>query len=173
MTSVRRLSDGDEAALAAFLAALPAGDRTFIKEEVTDPGVPRAWIEDRETYRAVAVADGAILGLVAVSPGIGWSSHVGELRLVVDPAHRRRGLGTDLARQAVLEAVRMGLLKLVVEVVAEQEAAVAMFTGLGFEAEALLRDQIRDRKGELRDVLVLAHRVEDNWSGLATLGLDQ
>ena len=48
-----------------------------------------------------------------------------------------------------------------------------MFTGLGFEAEALLRDQIRDRTGELRDVLVLAHRVDDNWSGLATLGLDR
>jgi len=173
MTTVRRLSEGDESRLAAFLAALPPGDRTFIKEEVTDPGVPRAWIEDRETYRAVAVADGAILGLVAISPGVGWSSHVGELRLVVHPAHRRRGLGSELARQAVLEAVRMGLLKLVVEVVAEQEAAVAMFTGLGFEAEALLRDQIRDRTGELRDVLVLAHRVDDNWSGLATLGLDR
>lgn len=173
MTSVRRLSERDERALADFLAALPPGDRTFIKEEVTDPGVPRAWVEDRETYRAVAIADGAILGLVAISPGIGWSSHVGELRLVVHPAHRRRGLGSELARQAVLEAVRMGLLKLVVEVVAEQEAAVAMFTGLGFEAEALLRDQIRDRTGELRDVLVLAHRVDDNWSGLATLGLDR
>ena len=173
MTAVRRLSEGDESPLAAFLAALPPGDRTFIKEEVTDPGVPRAWIEDRETYRAVAVADGAILGLVAISPGMGWSSHVGELRLVVHPAHRRRGLGSELARQAVLEAVRMGLLKLVVEVVAAQEPAVAMFTGLGFEAEALLRDQIRDRTGELRDVLVLAHRVDDNWSGLATLGLDR
>ena len=170
---MRRLSERDERALADFLAALPPGDRTFIKEEVTDPGVPRAWVEDRETYRAVAIADGAILGLVAISPGIGWSSHVGELRLVVHPAHRRRGLGSELARQAVLEAVRMGLLKLVVEVVAEQEAAVAMFTGLGFEAEALLRDQIRDRTGELRDVLVLAHRVDDNWSGLATLGLDR
>ena len=114
MTSVRRLSERDERALADFLAALPPGDRTFIKEEVTDPGVPRAWVEDRETYRAVAIADGAILGLVAISPGIGWSSHVGELRLVVHPAHRRRGLGSELARQAVLEAVRMGLLKLVV-----------------------------------------------------------
>jgi ribosomal protein S18 acetylase RimI-like enzyme len=170
---VRQLTGGDEAALAAFLAALPPGDRTFIKEEVTDPEVPRAWVEDHATFRAVAIADGAILGLVAVSPGVGWSSHVGEVRLVVHPAHRRHGIGTELAREAVLEAVRMGLGKLTVEVVAEQEAAVAMFLGLGFEAEALLRDQIRDRAGELRDVLVLAHRFEDDWSGLATLGLDE
>jgi ribosomal protein S18 acetylase RimI-like enzyme len=170
--AVRPLTGGDEPALAAFLDALPPGDRTFIKEEVTDPEVPHAWVEDRATFRAVAVDDGAILGLVAVSPGVGWSSHVGELRLVVHPAHRRLGLGTEMAREAVLAAVRMGLRKLVVEVVAEQQAAVAMFMGLGFEAEALLRDQIRDRAGELRDVLVLAHRFEDDWSGLATLGLD-
>lgn len=173
MSAVRQLTGGDEPALAAFLDALPPGDRTFIKEEVTDPAVPHAWVEDRATFRAVAVADDAIVGLVAVSPGVGWSSHVGELRLVVHPARRRRGIGTDLAQEAVLAAVRMGLRKLVVEVVAEQQAAAAMFLSLGFEAEALLRDQIRDRAGELRDVLVLAHRFEDDWSGLATLGLDQ
>ena len=173
MIAVRRLSAGDEPALAEFLAELPSGDRTFIKEEVTDSDVPRAWVEDQATFRSVAVDNGAILGLVAVSPGVGWSSHVGDLRLVVHPAHRRRGVGSQLAREAVLAAVRMGLRKLVVEVVAEQEAAVAMFLGLGFEAEALLRDQIRDRGGRFRDVLLLAHRVHDNWSGLATLGLDQ
>jgi ribosomal protein S18 acetylase RimI-like enzyme len=173
MTAIRRLGGGDEPALAAFLAELPSGDRTFIKEDVTDPSVPRAWVGDPATYRAIAVADGAVVGLVAVSRGVGWSSHVGEVRLVVHPAHRRQGIGSQLAREAVLEAIRMGLRKLVVEVVAEQEAAVAMFQGLGFEAEALLRDHIRDRTGEFRDVLLLAHRVDDNWSGLATLGLDQ
>jgi ribosomal protein S18 acetylase RimI-like enzyme len=172
MTEVRRLAAGDERALADFLAAVPPGDRTFIKEEVTDPDVPRTWTSDESTFRAVAVDDGAILGMVAVSPGVGWSSHVGDLRLVVHPGHRRRGLGSQLAREAVIEAVRMGLRKIVVEVVAEQQAAAAMFLALGFEPEALLRDQIRDREGELRDVLVLAHRMDSNWSGLATLGLD-
>jgi ribosomal protein S18 acetylase RimI-like enzyme len=173
VTEVRRLAAGDEPALSAFLAALPPGDRTFIKEEVSDPDVPRTWVADTATFRAVAVEGGDILGLVAVSPGIGWSSHVGDLRLVVHPAQRRQGLGKQLAKEAVLEAVRMGLRKVVVEVVAEQQAAAAMFLTLGFEPEALLHDQIRDREGQLRDVLVLAHRVDSNWSGLATLGLEQ
>lgn len=172
MSEVRRLAPGDEAALARFLAAVPPGDRTFIKEEVTDPAVPSLWVADTGTFRAVEVDGGEIVGLVAVEPGVGWSSHVGSLRLVVHPAHRRHGVGTRLAREAVVEAVRAGLLKLVVEVVAEQQAAAAMFLGLGFEPEALLHDQIRDRDGSLRDVLVLAHRVDANWSGLATLGLD-
>ncbi len=171
MSEIRRLAAGDEAALKAFLTAIPPGDRSFIKEDVSDPTVARAWIDDSRTRRAVASDAGEIVGLVAVIQGVGWSSHVGDVRLVVHPGHRRRGIGTQLARWALVEAIRMELKKLVVEVVAEQEAAVAMFEGLGFEAEALLKDQIRDREGNFRDVLLLAHQVEGNWSGLATIGM--
>ena len=46
----------------------------------------------------------------------------------------------------------MGMTKLVVEVVAEQEATVAMFTALGFEAEGLLKDHVRSRAGEVHDL---------------------
>ena len=43
------------------------------------------------TRPAVLAVDGAtVVGYVAVIPGVGWSSHVGELRLVVDPAAAAR-----------------------------------------------------------------------------------
>src|SRR3712207_9110185 len=42
-----------------------------------------------------------------------WSDHVGEVRLVVSPSARGQGLGRDLARHALVEAVRSGLTKLV------------------------------------------------------------
>ena len=74
------------------------------------------------------------------------------MRLVVDPEARGQGLGRALARWALLQALDGGLKKLTVEVVAEQEGAVAMFGGLGFQAEGLLRDHVRDRDGELRDL---------------------
>ena len=77
-------------------------------------------------------------GYVAVRPLPGWSDHVGEVRLVVSPAPAGTGLGRELARRALVEAVAAGLAKLVVEVVAEQGAALALFTDLGFTGEALL-----------------------------------
>ena len=61
----------------------------------------------------------------------------------------------------MVEAVGIGVTKLVVEVAAEQEATVAMFTKLGFEPEGLFRDHVRDQAGELHDLLVLAHFVDD------------
>ena len=103
---------------------------------------------------------------------MGWSGDVGELRLVTAPERRRQGLGRELARRCLVEALGLGLTKLVVEVVAEQGAALALFTDLGFTGEALLVDHIRDRDGQLRDLLVLAHHVGDTWAGMSAVGLD-
>jgi ribosomal protein S18 acetylase RimI-like enzyme len=159
-------------ALVAFFGSLPDGDLTFIKEEVTDPDTVRSWATDSSPGgRWVALDGDEVTGYVAVRPLAGWSDHVGEVRLVVSPARRGTGLGRELARRAVVEGVSSGLSKLVVEVVAEQGAALALFTDLGFSGEALLRDQIRDRSGELRDLMVLAHHVSDTWAGMDTIGI--
>lgn len=161
-------------ALLTFFGSLPEGDRTFIKEEVTDPDTVRSWAGDTSPGgRWVSVDGDEVTGYVAVRPLPGWSDHVGEVRLVVSPTRRGSGLGRVLARHALVEAVSSGLSKVVVEVVAEQGAALALFTDLGFGGEALLRDHIRDRSGELRDLMVLAHHVDDTWSGMATVGLDE
>src|SRR4029453_19313005 len=124
--------------LLRFFEGLPEGDRTFIKEDVTDPATVRSWTAEGAGGRWVSVEDGEVTGYVAVRPLPGWSDHVGEVRLIVSPARRGSGLGRELARRALVEAVRAGLSKLVVEIVAEQGAALALFTDLGFTGEALL-----------------------------------
>ena len=153
----RPIADGDEPALQRFFARIPEADRTFLKEDVDDP----------------VVEDGEIVGSVAVVPLPGWSSHVGEIRLVVDPEHRGRGVARELARHAVHDAVELGLAKLVVEVIADQTALVGMFQGLGFDAEALLADHVRDRSGQIRDLLVLANDVESQFAAMATAGISE
>lgn len=77
-----------------------------------------------------------------------------------------------MARAALLRALELGLSKLMVEVVADQHAAIALFEGIGFEPQALLSEHIRDRGGELRDLLVLAHSVSDTWAAMTAAGID-
>lgn len=167
---IRRLEAQDQDAVEHFLAHIPEGDRTFFKEDVSDPEVVAGWSR-LGAARSLAVDDGAVLGYVAVIPLQGWSSHVGEVRVVVDPDHRGRGIGRTLARHAVLEALSLGLRKMVVEVVADQEPTIAMFRSLGFDPEALLTDHVRDQAGGLRDLMVLAHSVDDSFAGMAAVGL--
>jgi GNAT superfamily N-acetyltransferase len=167
---IRQLEPGDRDALTRFLERIPAADRTFFKEDVDDPEVVDAWVRPGPA-RAVAVEDGEVVGSVAVVPLHGWSSHVGEVRLIVDPGYRGRGIGRALARRAVLEALNLGLQKMVVEVIAVQEPTIAMFRSLGFDPEAVLVDHVHDRSGELRDLMVLAHSVAEQWSAMIRAGI--
>jgi L-amino acid N-acyltransferase YncA len=167
---LRQLEARDRPAIEAFLQRIPEGDRTFFKEDVDDPEVRAAWFKP-EALRFLALERDTVLGYVAVIPLQGWSSHVCELRVIVDPDHRGRGIGRALARRAVLEALELGLTKMVVEVVAEQEATVAMFRALGFVPEALLKNHVRDQSGELRDLMVLAHSVDEMWGALRATGI--
>ncbi|MET0145425.1 MAG: GNAT family N-acetyltransferase [Ilumatobacteraceae bacterium] len=170
---VRALTPDDTDALRRFFGRVPEGDRTFFREDVLLPGVVERWLADPGQHRLVALVDGEIAGSVAVIPGVGWTRHVGELRLVVDPAFRRRGVGRLLAQRAVIQAVELGTAKLVVEVVAEQDATVAMFTALGFEPEGLLKDHVRSHAGEMHDLLVLSHVVQELWDTMRATGIDE
>jgi GNAT superfamily N-acetyltransferase len=170
---IRTIVTSDREALARFFAAVPEGDRTFFKEDVLDEHVVANWGVPRDgDERVIAVEDtGEIVAWMALSGGVGWSAHVSDLRLVVAPTHRRRGLGRTLAQRALLDALRLGYMKIAVELVADQSGAIEMFTDLGFEPEALLIDQVRDRTGDLRDLIVLAHYADDVAGELAALGV--
>jgi ribosomal protein S18 acetylase RimI-like enzyme len=171
LTDLRPLTPRDADAVARFLQVLPEGDLTFLKEDVDTETVAR-WCRDERAHRWLVIGDdGEPQAMLSIVPGALWSAHVGELRLVVGQAYRRLGLGRRLARYGLAEAVRLGLSKIVVEVVADKEGDISMFTSIGFEAEALLRDHIRDREGNLRDLVLLSHDVGPRSAAMDVLGL--
>lgn len=170
---VRPLAPEHVAPLQEFFQRVPDSDHNSFAEDVLEPGLVEGWLRESRPRRAVAIDDdGSVIGYVAVLPQVGWSSHVGSLRVVVDPAARGRGVGRALARAGLLASFEMGLTKTVVEVVADAVPAIGMFQGLGYEPEALLRDHVRDKAGDKHDLVVLAHSVEGTWSGMASAGLE-
>jgi L-amino acid N-acyltransferase YncA len=167
---IRLLEAGDETAVDRFLDRIPEGDRTFFKEDVADPAVRAAWFRPGPA-RLLAVEGDTVLGYVAVVPLASWSRHVGELRVIVDPAHRGRGIGQELTRRAMLEALDLGMTKMVIEVRADHESRIQMFRALGFVPEALLADHVRDHAGQLHDLMVLAHSVAQWNASLEIAGI--
>jgi len=171
--AVPRIEDVGPNAIAeirTFLARVPRGEYLFLKHDVEDPGVVDAWFRHGAKL-FLAYLNDELAGLLAVIPGYGWSRHVGEFRMVVDPAKRGRGVGAALAREGLVAAVAAGLEKVSVEILAEQEGVAGVFRDLGFTPEALLTDQVRDDQGQLHDLLVLSHPIEPTWSALSALGM--
>ena len=159
---VRPLEARDDAALSEFFQAIPQEDRSFFKEDLDEPAILRRWMDDDRSVRIIgADDDGRFAAVAAIWRGIGRSSHVGDLRLVVAGDQRRRGLGQQLARRALLEALRRGMWKITVEVVADQQGTIDMFLALGFVPEALLRDQLASQDGHRQDVVLLSHFADE------------
>ena len=159
-------------ALASFFSRMPEGDITFIKVDVSADAIA-SW-PDAPGARWVHVADdGTVNGFVVLYQLSGLSDHVAELRLVVDPEARGQCIGRKLAQHAVAEAVRAGLVKVVVEMPARRQRVSEMFLDLGFTGEALLRDHFRDRDGEVQDLIMLAYLVEDAHQSMSAVGMSE
>ena len=146
------LADVDLARVWEFFERTSDGDRTFFKEPVKEIETIQVWLSEPHTKRLVAVERDRVVGSVAIIRGVGWSKHVGELRVVVDPDHRRHGVGRALVHQALVTALRDGISKVSVEVVAEQTAVIHLFQELGFTAEAVLAGHVVDATGTVKDL---------------------
>ena len=86
---------------------------------------------------------------------------------------REQGLGRILIQESFALALSLGLEKLTAQMTADQQAAIAVFEGMGFRAEALMRDHVRDREDEKHDIVVLSHDVADFQAKLEQYGLNE
>ncbi len=172
---LERLLPADGAALERFVATLPTHDLLFVRRDLSHPKVQQAWLE--------AIGAGRIAGLGArsgdelvgcsaiVVDELSWSRHVGELRVLVSPAWRSRGLGRALVQESFMLALGMGLEKLCVQMTVDQRAAIAVFEELGFRAEAVLRGHVKDRDGNVSDLAILSHDIAEVHGRLHLYGV--
>jgi L-amino acid N-acyltransferase YncA len=175
--TVEPMVRGDAQALAAFVQTLPAHDLLFLTRDITHPKVLAAWMEAIDEGRLkslVARENREFVGCTAiVLHELSWWRHVGELRVLVAPAWRGRGLGRVLIQESFVQALELGLEKLCVQMTVDQVAAISVFESLGFRAEALLRKHVKDREGRTHDLALLSHDVGAVHSAMQAYGVSE
>jgi RimJ/RimL family protein N-acetyltransferase len=171
----RLMRRSDEAAVLAFAQRLPTHDLLFLPRNISQPKVLSAWIKDIERGDIVsllALKGGTVVGCgTLVRDPYSWSPHVGEIRMVVSQDVRGQGVGRALSQETFALALCAGLEKLSVQMTVDQQAAIALFESLGFKAEALLRDHVKDVAGKKHDIVVLGHNVAQVQAQLEAYGL--
>lgn len=172
---VRPMTIEDADALHRFFLRVPEEDLLFLRRDVTDRDVIESWAQDLalgDTLTLLAEADGQVVGEASIHRSrVPWTAHVGEIRVVVDAEHRTLGLGSALVQAIFLEALARGIKKIVAEMTPDQKGAINVFQKLGFRVEGLFRDHVRDRRGQKRDLVVMAHEVHDANDQLAQWGV--
>lgn len=172
---IARMTGADRAALVGFVATLPAHDLLFVPRDLGHPKVIDAWmrsLDAGELVSLVARHGGTMVGCTAIFVDeLSWSKHVGELRVLVAPDWRGRGLGRTLIQECFAQALELGLKKLVAQMTVDQRPAIALFEELGFRAEALLGKHVADGDGKLHDLVLLGHDVDAVRGRMQAFGL--
>ena len=171
----RLMKRADEAAVLAFAQKLPTHDLLFLPRNISQPKVLSAWINEIERgdiTSLLGLKEGRVVGCgTLVRDPHSWSPHVGELRMVVSTDVRGQGVGRALSQETFAIALGAGLEKFSVQMTVDQRAAIALFESLGFKAEALLRDHVRDVEGKTHDIVVLGHNVAQVRAQMEAYGL--
>ncbi|MEM9263479.1 MAG: GNAT family N-acetyltransferase [Pseudomonadota bacterium] len=164
--SLRRMVDGDRDALLAFAKSVPAHDLLFMPRDITQEKVIDAWFRAESSgVISSIVAEPTEGGLMLGSAGLfrdplSWSPHLGELRVLVSPAAKAKGLGRALIQEAFAIAVAADIKKITAQMTVDQRGAISIFEELGFIGEALLKDHVLDKDGEAHDIVILSCDVE-------------
>ncbi|MCY3882882.1 MAG: GNAT family N-acetyltransferase [Dehalococcoidia bacterium] len=174
--TLRLMDAGDGDAVLAFARGLPEHDLLFLRRDITQPEQVETWVQRIETGVATSLlvldSDDSIAGYATVDRNdLPWSQHVAELRVLVGPALRGRGIGRLLTEEAFRIALGMGVDKIIGQMTVDQHEAIAVFRSLGFQPEALLRDHVKDRAGEKHDLVILSHDVAAAQRTMAAVGV--
>ena len=163
---LRPLEERDHESLLQLFQRIAEEDLYYLKDTVTDTEVIHDWTHNINWERVIPIE--AVIGGVIVADATLHRSrvfarrHVAEIRVVVDPQYRRKGLGVRLIRELLDIAADLDLYKVYMELVPEREdAAIATVTSLGFTQGATLKGWIRDYFGSYKDVVMMDVALSD------------
>jgi RimJ/RimL family protein N-acetyltransferase len=166
---LRPLQPSDESPVVALFTGLPREHTEYQRGHLCDKELAERFVRSHsggDLWSIVAWTEpppepAAAVGMVTVhSATSGWRRHVGEIRVVVQPAIERQGLAATLVREAAEQAQKRGLQMLQALVLDSQPGLRKAIERLGFREEAVLHNHAIDHTGAVHDLLVYVNDVE-------------
>ena len=155
---VRPMESADEASLVEFFRRIPVDERQLLKDDVTQSSVIREWIRNLDYTNILPLLVFKDRRVVADATlhrdKRGWSRHVAEVRVSLDPEFRGRGLARMLLQEFIDIGPDLHVAILNASVLDVQREARELVESLGFIQIASLPQHAIDLAGVVHDVLI-------------------
>ena len=94
----------------------------------------------------------------------GSKSHIGNIRISVDPSFRGKHLATWMLLDLINLAMAMGLETIIMQLVEDRDAAlIRSVKKLEFFEKAVLKDYAKDREGNPHNLVIMVKRLHRLW----------
>jgi RimJ/RimL family protein N-acetyltransferase len=154
---IRPATSDDVEALLKFFNDLPEEDRLHLRVDVTQREVMKRRMSPSPHWTVVRLI--GLFGDRIVGEASLFESHVGEIRLLVAREFRGTGLASYIGRQIFAHAINMGIEKIEGQMMEDEEHSVRCLESLGFEREGVLRNFVKDIKGNHHNLLIMSLRT--------------
>jgi GNAT superfamily N-acetyltransferase len=173
---MRPMEASDESALTQFFRRIPVDERQLFKHDVTQSSVIRGWVQSLDYSNILPLMVFQDRRIVADATlhrdRRGWSHHVAEVRIALDPEFRGRGLARQLLEEFIEFAPAMNVAILNACVLDVQHGARELVEAVGFVPIATLPQHAIDLAGVVHDILVYSYTLvpperlapEASWS---------
>ena len=155
---LRPMEAADEKALTAFFRRIPVDERQLFKDDVRSSSVIRGWIRKLDYSNVLPLllfqGDRVVADATLHRDKRGWSRHVAEIRVSLDPEFRGRGLARRLLQEFIDIGPSLDVAILNAFVLDVQQEARDLVESAGFVPQATLAQQAIDLAGRVHDVLV-------------------
>ncbi len=166
--TLQPMEAGDCSRVADLFRRIPEDERFFLKDDVASAEVIKGWADHLDYDRALPLlaldGDRVVANAVLIRYRGGYRQHKAEIRVVIDPQYRGKGLGvalitelTDIAWDAELEHVEFQLIP------GLQDAAIAAAEYAGALRIGTLPESVKDSHGNLHDLVVLRIPLGKWW----------
>ncbi len=167
--TLRPLKAGDERTLFEMFHRLSEDDLWFLNHDVSDHRLINEWVENLDPERVISIVatlEGRIIANAALmKKSYGAKSHIGKIRISVDPSFRERRLGTWMLLDLINLAMAIGLQMLVMRLVQDRDGyIISGVRRLDFVEEVILKNYVLDRQGTPHNLVIMTKRLPMGWT---------
>jgi len=164
--TVRPIESNDLEALYIFFSKLPKSDLLIYKDDFTSMESLENWFASSvfsKTFQLVALSKGEIVANGSIHPeGLFWS-HAAELKLIVAPDFRCKGLGSILFNILLYEVIKNRFEKIIFRYVSNNISFTKILNQYGFKPDTKLICYVNDKSTNSTIDLIIASFSFENW----------
>jgi RimJ/RimL family protein N-acetyltransferase len=161
----RPVKTDDMEELQKFFTKFPTIDLQIFKDDVIKDERIENWFIYSFNKKLKQLAIFKNKEIIAVgtlhSEGIYWQN-TGEIKLLVDPGHRRKNIGSKMFNILLNEGLKNGIQKLIIRYTSDNTSIIKILQNYGFNPEVTLNYYLEDNEKSIhRDLIIASLNIQD------------